>query len=106
MSNLVPRRSLLGALSTDRATGRALSTIQTGAFLERAEDEAQRQLALSRMSDIGVATRHALDEGDGIVADLVSRVQSNPFAEKALSGIAEDGIRGLRRELRRLSEGW
>jgi hypothetical protein len=107
MSNLVPaRRSILGALNTDRATGRQLAEVQTGAFLERAEAEAQRQLVLSKMSDIGAATRHALEEGDGIAADLMSRVENNPVAAKALGGIAEDGIRGLRRELRRLSEGW
>jgi hypothetical protein len=108
MFSLVPaRRSMLDALSTDRATGRALSTIQTGAILERTDGEAQRQLTMAKMSDIGAATRHALDEGDGIVADLVSRAENNPFAAKALGGIADDGVRGLRRELRRLSgEGW
>jgi hypothetical protein len=105
--NLPARRSsLLGSLSTDRATGKALSTIQTGAFIERAEDEAQRNLALARMSDLGTATRHAMDEGDGIVHDLSARVEANPLGANALGGIAEDGIRSLRRELRRLSEGF
>lgn len=106
-NNLPARRSsLLGSLGADRATGKALATIQTGAFLERADDEARRTLTLAKMSDIGTATRHALEEGDGIVGDLMSRVENNPFAAKALGGIAEDGIRGLRRELRRLSEGY
>jgi hypothetical protein len=104
-SNLPARRSILGP-STDRAAGKQLATIQIGTLLERAEDEAQRNLSLAKMSDIGMATRHALEEGDGIVHDLMSRVDSNPFAAKALGGIAEDGVRGLRRELRRLSEGW
>ncbi len=108
MSDHLPARrsSVLGQFGADRAAGRALSTIQTGAFLERADDEVRRNLTLAKMSDIGTATRHALEEGDGIVHDLLSRVENNPFAAKALGGIAEDGIRGVRRELRRLSEGW
>jgi len=105
MSNLPARRSLLGALSTDRAVGKQLASIQTGAFLERAEDETRRQLVESRMSDIGMATRHAFNEGDDIVADLVSRIERNPHSANALMGLAEDGVHGLRRELRRLSEG-
>jgi chloramphenicol 3-O-phosphotransferase len=107
MSNIVPaRHSTFGALSTDRAAGKQLATIQLGAFLERAEDEARRNLALAKMSDIGMATRHGLEEGEAIASDLLSRVENNPFAMKALSGIAEDGVRGIRRELRRLSEGF
>jgi len=106
-TNLSVRRSYpLASRSADRAIGRALATIQTGAFLARAEDEARRNLTLARMSDLGVATRHALDEGDGIVSDLTGRIENNAFGAKALSGIAEDGVRGLRRELRRLSEDW
>jgi hypothetical protein len=102
----VRRSSALGRFGLDRATGNAIATIQAGAFLERAGNEAQRSLVLGRMSDIGAATHHALEEGDAIVGDLMSRVESNPFAAKALSGIAEDGVRGLRRELRRLNEGF
>ncbi|HEX3691961.1 MAG TPA: hypothetical protein VHU13_01350 [Solirubrobacteraceae bacterium] len=106
-SNLPVRRSsLFGALSSDRATGKALATVQTGAFLERAEDEARRNLSIAKISDIGMATRHALAEGDEIVHDLAGRLQGNEFGAVALGGIAEDGVRGVRRELRRLSEGW
>jgi hypothetical protein len=105
MSNLVRRSSLLGALGTDRATGKALATIQTGVFLERANDEALRDLALARLSDIGIATRHGLDEGHEIVRDLVAHIEADPIGAKALSGIAETGVRGLERELRRLIEG-
>jgi hypothetical protein len=102
-SNLPVRRSsLFGGLSSDRAAGKALSATQTGAFLERAEDEARRNLTLARMSDLGMATRHAMDEGGEIVGDLASRIENDPFGAKALSGIAEDGINGLRHELRRL----
>ncbi len=100
----VRRAYLLADRKADRAAGRALATIQTEAFLERAEDQARRNLALARMSDLGVATCHALSEGDEIVSDLAARVENNAFGAKALSGIAEDGVRGLRRELRRLSE--
>ena len=74
--------------------------------MERAEDETQFQLSLAKMHDIGAATRHAFEEGDRIVTDLVSRTESNPFAAKALEGLAEDGFYGLRRELRRLSGGF
>jgi len=101
-SNLPVRRSsLFGSLSTDRAAGKALSATQTGAFLERTEDEARRNLTLARMTDLGMATRHAMDEGGEIISDLAGRMEHDPFA-KALSGIAEDGINGLRHELRRL----
>jgi hypothetical protein len=107
MSSLIPARSsTFGALSTDKAAGKQLATIQLGAFIERAEHEARRNLTLARMADIGVATRHGLEEGEAIASDLLSRVENNPFALKALSGIAEDGVRGIRRELRRLSEGF
>jgi hypothetical protein len=107
MSDLVSTRrsSALGRFGLDRTAGNALTTIQTGALLERAEDEAHRTLTLARMSDFGAATHHALDEGDGIVRDLVARVEANPLGANALEGIAEDGIRGLRRELRDLTEG-
>ena len=54
------------------------------------------------MSDLGLATRHALAEGDEIVGDLAGRIDNQPFGAKALSGIAEDGINSLRHELRRL----
>jgi hypothetical protein len=108
-ANLQTRRSSLlgGVLASreDRATGQALATIQAGAFLERTSDEARCHLVVGRMADIGRATHHALDEGDAIVADLVSRAEGNPFAAKALSGIAEEGVRSLRNELRRLADG-
>lgn len=102
------RSSLLGgvlASREDRATGQALATIQTGAFLERASDEARCHLTLGRMADIGRATHHALNEGDAIVADFVSRAEGNPLAAKALGGIAEEGVRALRGELRQLADG-
>lgn len=110
MSNLIsaPRSLFGGVLASreDKAAGKALSTVRTGAFLERAEDEAQLQLTLAKMHDIGEATHHAFEEGDLIVADLVSRTERNPYAAKALEGLAEEGIYGLRRKLRRLSGGF
>jgi hypothetical protein len=106
MSDYLPaRRSLFGgvlASREDKAAGKQLATIQSGAFLERAQDEARRNLTLARMTDLGMATRHALEEGDEIVSDLAGRIENQPFGAKALSGIAEDGINGLRHELRRL----
>jgi len=103
--NLPARRSSrLSHRALDRATGTALADLHTGAFLERAEDETQRSLTIARMSDIGVATHHALSEGDEIVRDLAGRLDANPLGANALGGIAEDGIRGVRHQLRRLTE--
>ncbi len=105
-SNLPVRRSsLLGSLSTDRATGKQLATIQTDSFLERAQDEALRNLVVAKMSDIGIATHHALEEGDEIVRDVVRRIQNNEFGGQALASIGEEGIRSLKAELRRLTQG-
>ncbi len=106
MSNLTPaRRSPFGALSTDRAAGKQFATIQAGAFLERAEDEALRNLVVAKLADIGIATHHALEEGDEIVHDLARRIQNNEFGAQALAGLGEEGIRALRHQLRRLTEG-
>ncbi len=106
MSNIVPaRHSPFGALSTDRAAGKQLATIQLGAFLERAQDEALRNLLVAKLGDIGIATHHALEEGDEIVRDVVRRIQNNEFGGQALASIGEEGIRALKHELRRLTEG-
>ena len=106
MSDYLPTpRSLFGgalASREDKAAGKHLATIQSGAFVERAQDEARRNLTMARMTDLGMATRHAMGEGSEIVGELASRVENDPFSAKALSGIAEDGINGLRHELRRL----
>jgi hypothetical protein len=106
MSDYLPAPLSLfgGALASreDKAAGKHLATIQSGAFLERAQDEARRNLTMARMTDLGMATRHAMGEGSEIVGELASRVENDPFGAKALSGIAEDGINGLRHELRRL----
>jgi hypothetical protein len=105
-NNLPARRSsLLGTLSPDRATGKELSAIQTGAFLERAHDEALRNLVVAKLGDIGLATHHALEEGDEIVHDLARRIQNDAFGAQALAGLGEEGIRALRHQLRRLTEG-
>jgi hypothetical protein len=101
-NNLPVRRSILGA---DRATGKELSTVQTGAFVERAKDEARRNLTLARMSDFGLATHHALDEADEIVRDVVRRSQNNEFGAQAFAELGEEGFRALKHELRRLTEG-
>jgi hypothetical protein len=105
-NNLPARRSsLFGSLSTDRATGKQLATIQTDTFLERAHDEALRNLVVAKMGDIGLATHHALEEGDEIVRDVVRRLQQNEFGGQALASLGEEGIRALKHELRRLTEG-
>jgi hypothetical protein len=105
-SNLPVRRSsFLGSLGADRAIGKQLAMIQTGAFLERAQDEVLRSLVLAKMGDIGIATHHALEEGDEIVRDVVRRLQQNEFGGQALASLGEEGIRALKHELRRLTEG-
>jgi hypothetical protein len=98
------RSSLRGGLSSDRTTGKELGAVQAGAFLERAQDEALRNLVVAKMSDIGLATHHALEEGDEIVRDVVRRIQNNEFGAQALAGLGEEGVRALRHELRRLTE--
>jgi hypothetical protein len=105
-SNLPARRSsFLGSLSQDRATGKELSAVQTGAFLERAQDEALRNLVVAKLGDIGIATHHALEEGDEIVRDVVRRLRNNEFGGQSLASIGEQGVRALKHELRRLTEG-
>jgi hypothetical protein len=104
-NQLVPtRRSTLAMTRAERALVRRAADIQAELFYARAVDVARRERATGRMSDIGLATRHALDEGTAIADDLAERTARNPWAAQALSGIAEDGIRGLRQELRNLQE--
>ncbi len=102
-SSLVRRSSALDRLKADRATGNALATLHTDALLQRAADEAQCSLARAKMSDMGRATRHGLDEGDLIVGELEDRLANRPLGANALCGIAEDGIKGVRRALRSLT---
>jgi hypothetical protein len=106
-NNLPARRSsLFGSLSTDRATGKQLATIQTGAFMERAQDEALRNLVMAKMSDFSMATRHGMDEAEAIIRDLARRMQnSDGFGDQILVGLSEEGALALKRELRRLSGG-
>jgi len=104
--HIVPSR--LGALAITTRKERELIRWATGVqaelFCARAVDVARRERATGRMDDIGVATRHALGEGSDIADELAERVERNPGAAKALEGIAEDGFRGLRHELRLLME--
>jgi hypothetical protein len=106
MSNLPTHRhsifDVVVAAGEDRATVRRYGAIQKAAFLQRAHDVARRDLALCRMADLTDATRHGLAEGDAIVSDLARRIEKNPLAGVALSGLAEDGIDGLREQLRSL----
>jgi len=106
MSNhIVPSR--LGALtitSKERALIKQVGAIQEELFVARAYDVARRERATGRVSDLGIATRHGLAEGDGIVGELEERIERRPRAAKALGGIAEDGIQGIRQELRKLQE--
>jgi hypothetical protein len=96
-ARLVPSRR-------ERALVRQAGAIQAELFLARAYDVARRERTNGRVSDIAIATRHGLSEGDAIVSDLEERIERRPRAAKALEGIAEDGIHGIRRELRKLQE--
>jgi hypothetical protein len=106
MSNhLIPSR--LGALAMtreERTLIKRAGAIQAELFIARAYDVARRERTTGRISDIGIATRHGIDEGDAIVSELEGRIERRPHAAKALGGIAEDGIHGIRRELRKLGE--
>src|SRR5271170_4700397 len=99
-SNNLPvrRSSLFGSLSADRAAGKALSATQTSAFLERAQDEALRNLVVAKMSDVRIATHHALEEGDEIVRDVVRRMQTNEFGAQVFAELGEEGVRALKHE--------
>ncbi len=97
---------LLSARKGDRAAGKHLATIRNGAFLERAEDEAQLYLATAKMHDIGIATRHAFDEGEDIVNDYRRRVGDDPLAAKALAPLLEGGLHDLDRVRRDLTRGF
>jgi hypothetical protein len=104
-NQLVPvHRSALVMTRAERALIKQAGAIQAELFLARAYDVARRERANGRVSDIAIATRHGLSEGDAIVSDLEERIERRPRAAKALEGIAEDGIHGIRRELRRLQE--
>ncbi|HEY7831907.1 MAG TPA: hypothetical protein VIC06_15205 [Solirubrobacteraceae bacterium] len=104
-NHLVPSR--LGGLVTtrrERAVIKQAGVIQAELFIARTYDVARRERVTGRMSDIGIATRYGLAEGDAIAGDLEERMERRPWAAKALSGIAEDGIQGIRGELRKLQE--
>jgi hypothetical protein len=104
-NHLVPSR--LGNLAMtreERALIKRVTGVQAELFYARAVDVARRERATGRMNDIGVATRYALDEGEAIADELAERIEKNPWMAKALGGIAEDGIRGIRHELRQLTE--
>jgi hypothetical protein len=88
----------------ERSVIRYAGAIQAELFVARAYDVARRERTTGRISDIGIATRHGLSEGDAIVNELEERIERRPRAAKALGGIAEDGIQGIRRELRKLQE--
>ncbi len=101
----VLRSSFLSGLSTDRASGKQLATIKGDAFLERAHDEALRHLVVAKMSDLKIATHHALEECDEIVRDVIRRTQANEYGAQAFAELGEEGFRALKHELRRLTEG-
>jgi hypothetical protein len=104
-NHLVPvRRGVLATTLKERALIKQAEAIQGELFVARAYDVARREQTTGRTSDIAIATHHGLAEGDGIVEDLEERIERRPRAAKALGGIAEDGIQGIRRELRKLQE--
>ncbi len=101
---VLTHRSALAMTRAERALIKQAGAIEAELFVARAYDVARRERANGRASDIGIATRHGLGEGDAIVSDLEERIERRPRAARALEGIAEDGIHGIRRELRKLQE--
>ncbi len=99
----ISRRSIgrLVVAGDDRAATRRYVAIQRAAFVQRAHDAAERDLAVGRIHDLTAATLHGLEDGDAIVEDLTRRIERNPAAQ-ALIGIAGEGLDGIRDELRDL----
>lgn len=103
MSNLVRAVPRGGLAKLDRQTARAVALIHADLFARRAEDAARRDLAAARIEDLALLTDRALAEGAAITRRLQAEIDGAPLAAAALSGIAEEGLTGIRRELRRFS---
>ena len=104
-TNLPARTMFGGAIARqDRRTASAVSTIHAEMFVERAQDAAERDLAILKISDIAHVGRHGIAEVADVVDCMTSKIESNPISAKAVTNLAETTIRGMERELRRLTK--
>lgn len=105
MSNLPARRpSGLRAALQGRPAAKQVAAIQEQAFIERAQDAAERDLALLKLCDTEALALQGMTSAGNISDRLVAEVEANPFAAKAVGRIADTGVRGLDRTLRRFIE--
>jgi hypothetical protein len=104
-SNL-PARSLFGSAVArqDRRTASEVGAIHAEMFVERARDAAQRDLAILKMSDIAHVGRHGMAEAADVANCVSAHIEANPISAKAVTQLAETTVRGLERELRRLTK--
>jgi len=102
----LPARTMFGSglARQDRRTAGAVSAIHAEMFVERAQDAAERDLAILKMSDIAHVGRHGIAEAADVVDCMTSKIESNPISAKAVTDMAETTIRGMERQLRRLTK--
>jgi hypothetical protein len=105
MSNLPARRTtgLFAALRGD-GPAKEVAEIQQEAFIERAHDAARRDLAQLRMGDTAYLAHNGIDHAADLADHMIAKIERNPHAARAVSQVAESGIFGLDRELRRYIE--
>jgi len=103
-SNLPARRSLGGLVrSRDKRVGEAVADLHAEMFVARAQDAAERDLAVLRAADIGHVTRQSMAEAADIAGCAAAYAEANPLAAKAVAQLGDTGIRGLDRQLRRFT---
>jgi hypothetical protein len=103
--HLPARRRFAGlARNQDRRLAGEVGDIHDEMFVERARDAAARDLAILKMSDVGHVTRHSMAEAADIAGCAGAYAEANPLAAKAVARLGETGVRGLERELRRLTK--
>lgn len=105
-SNLPARRSLggLAQRGRDRRVADAVADIHAEMFVERAQDSAERDLAVLKAADIGHVTRQSMAEAADIAACAAAYIDANPLAAKVVTQLGETGVRGLDRQLRRFTK--
>jgi hypothetical protein len=105
MSDNLPARRGLGGLiqRRDRRVADAVAEIHAEMFVERAQDSADRDLAVLKAADIGHVTRQSMAEAADIAGCAAAYAEANPLAAKAVAQLGETGIRGLDRQLRRFA---
>ena len=101
----VRRSSGLFAVLHGNSTAKEIASIQEAALVDRTRSAFRRDLALLRMTDIGVLTDAGIDHAADIADRMVARIEANPYATKAVTRVGETAVRGLDRELARFIDG-